>query len=216
MRILLVDDHVLFREGLRGLLAAQPDIDVVGEAGAVSEAVALAQKLQPDLILMDFSLPDGTGLEATQAILAAQPRAKIVFLTFHEDDERLFAALRSGAKGYLLKNVSTAKLLSFLRGVGEGHAAITPELTSRLLAEFARLDPAATAHPAAPTDLTDREMEVLHLLTTGASNHEIADALVIAENTVKNHVRSILTKLGVKNRRQAARLARDQGWIENS
>jgi len=213
MRMLLVDDHILFREGLRGLLDAQPDLDVVGEAGTVSEAIAQARKLRPDLILMDFSLPDGTGLEATQAILAAQPEVKIVFLTFHEDDERLFTALRSGAKGYLLKNVSTAKLLSFVRGVGEGQAAITPELTSRLLAEFARVGPGPAAQPAAPTDLTDREMEVLRLLATGASNREIAESLVIAENTVKNHVRSILTKLSVENRRQAARLAREQGWI---
>jgi DNA-binding NarL/FixJ family response regulator len=213
MRILLVDDHVLFREGLKGLLDAQPDLDVVGEAGTVSQAIALADRLKPDLILMDFSLPDATGLDATQAILTTQPGAKIVFLTFHEDDERLFAAIRSGAKGYLLKNVSTAKLLAFLRGVGEGHAAITPELTIRLMAEFARLGPAAATQPTAPADLTDREMEVLQLLATGASNREIAEALVIAENTVKNHVRSILTKLGVENRRQAARLARAQGWV---
>ena len=215
MRILLVDDHVLFREGVKGLLDAQPDLDVVGEAGTVSEVIVQARKLQPDLILMDFSLPDGTGLEATQTILGAQPGAKIVFLTFHEDDERLFAAIRSGAKGYLLKNVSTAKLLSFVRGVGEGQAAITPELTGRLLAEFARLDLPAASHPVAPADLTDREMDVLQLLATGASNHEIAESLVIAKNTVKNHVRSILTKLGVANRRQAARLARDRGWVKS-
>jgi DNA-binding NarL/FixJ family response regulator len=215
VKILLVDDHSLFRDGLKGLVNAQPDLDVVGEAGTVSEAITQARKLQPDLILMDFSLPDGTGLEATQVILAEQPQAKIVFLTFHEDDERLFAAIRAGAKGYLLKNVSTAKLLAYLRGVRDGEAAITPQMTGRLLEEFARVGPPAASHPAEPADLTDREVEVLQWLATGASNQEIAESLVIAENTVKNHVRSILAKLNVENRRQAARLARERGWVKS-
>ena len=205
MRILLVDDHALFREGVQGLLAAQPDLDVVGGASSVTEAIARARELRPDLILMDFGLPDGTGLDATMAILADLPQVKIVFLTFHDDDERLFAAIRAGAKGYLLKSVTSAELLAFLRGVGRGQAALTPVMTTRILDEFAR-QPRPPAHPqAVHNELTPREREVLAQLATGASNHDIARRLVISENTVKNHVRSILAKLNLPNRREAAR-----------
>ena len=125
MKILLVDDHVLFREGLTGLINSQPDLSVVGAADSVQEAIVKASALKPDIILMDFGLPDGTGLDATIAILDESPDTKIVFLTMHEDDDRLFKALRSGAKGYLLKNTSVNKLLSFIRGVQQGKAAIT-------------------------------------------------------------------------------------------
>jgi len=205
MRILLVDDHALFREGVQGLLAAQPDLDVVGGASSVTEAIARARELRPDLILMDFGLPDGTGLDATMAILADLPQVKIVFLTFHDDDERLFAAIRAGAKGYLLKSVTSAELLAFLRGVGRGQAALTPVMTTRILDEFAR-QPRPPSHPQVVRDeLTPREREVLAQLATGASNHDIARRLVISENTVKNHVRSILAKLNLPNRREAAR-----------
>ena len=210
MRILLVDDHTLFREGLLGLLDSQPDIKVVGQAGSVKQAISMCRDLKPDLILMDFSLPDGTGLDATQSILAEQPEANIVFLTVHEEDDRLFAALRSGAKGYLLKNVAVTKLLTFLRGVERGEAAITPVMTTRLLNEFARLDPHRRQRDPSSDELTTREMEVLNELIDGASNREIADRLVIAENTVKNHVRNILAKLNLKNRREAAEFARQQ------
>jgi len=211
MRILLVDDHVLFRQGLVTLLEAQPDFTVVGQVGSVQEAVEAATGIETDLILMDFSLPDGTGLDATQKILARRPDAKIVFLTVHEEDDRLFAALRCGAKGYLLKNVPISKLLTFLRGVEYGEAAISRKMASRILDEFARMEPAAQRAPAPKTpgnDLTTRELEVLEELTTGASNREIADRLVIAENTVKNHMRNILNKLNLKNRREAAHFAR--------
>jgi two-component system NarL family response regulator len=208
MRVLLVDDHVLFREGLVSLVDAQPDLEVVGEAGTVSDAIAQARVLRPDLILMDFNLPDGTGLDATSTILKDLPQTKIVFLTFNDDDERLFSAIRAGAKGYLLKNVSSSKLLSFLRGVQTGAAALTPEMTSRILSEFARLAPASESPQSPPSDLTPRELDVLQVLATGASNREIADRLVISDNTVKNHVRSILSKLGLNNRREAAEYAR--------
>jgi DNA-binding NarL/FixJ family response regulator len=214
MRILLVDDHVLFREGLLGLLNAQPELEVVGETGTVQEAIAQARELQPDLILMDFGLPDGTGLDATEAILGHRPETSIVFLTFHDDDDRLFAAIRRGAKGYLLKNVSSSELLSLVRGVGQGQAAITPEMTSRVLEEFARSRPGTASHQAEIPDLTPREQEVLRELAAGATNHEIAERLVISENTVKNHVHSILTKLDLKNRREAASYARRQGWAQ--
>jgi len=211
MRILLVDDHVLFREGVTSLLNSQPDMELVGEAGTVAEAIALTEKLQPDLVLMDFGLPDGTGLDATRAILDDQPETDIVFLTFHDDDERLFAAIREGAKGYLLKNVSTSELLKYLRGLEKGQAAVTPDMTSRILEEFARSRPAEAADRPDLNELTPRELEVLEELTTGATNGEIADRLIISKNTVKNHVSSILTKLDVENRREAARVARRRG-----
>ncbi len=215
MRVLIVDDHVLFSEGLASLLNAQPDFSVVGQAGSVGEAITLARELCPDLILMDFGLPDGTGLEATQAILAERPTTNIVFLTVHEQDERLFAAIRSGAKGYLLKNVPVAKLLAHLRGLERGEAAISPTMTSHILGEFARMSPAHESSQV-EAELTARELDVLKLLAAGASNREIADRLCISENTVKNHVGSILTKLGLRNRREAASFARRHRLINPS
>jgi len=217
MDVLIVDDHILFREGLVNLLNAQPDIRVVGEAGSVHETIQMIDKLHPDIILMDVTLPDGTGLDATQAILARQPDAKIVFLTVHEDDNRLFAAIRSGAKGYLLKNVPVSKLLSFLRGVSEGRAALSADMTSRILEEFSRMGNRSAAHSPSEIDrLTEREVEILRELATGATNREIASQLIISENTVKNHVRNILSKLNLKNRREVARFARQQGLVNSS
>ena len=213
MKVLIVDDHVLFREGVVSLLNSQPDITVIGEAGGVDEAIATARELEPDLILMDFGLPDGTGLDATQAILAERPGTKIVFLTVHEQDDRLFAAIRSGAKGYLLKNVPVSKLLDYLRGVERGEAAVSPAMTSHILEEFARGGGAREPCQDELGGLTSRELEVLRELTTGASNQEIADRLVIAENTVKVHVRNLLAKLDLKNRREAASYARRQGLV---
>jgi DNA-binding NarL/FixJ family response regulator len=214
VKVLIVDDHVLFREGLVSLLNSQPDIKVIGEAGCVTEAIAMARELEPDLILMDFGLPDGTGLDATQAILAERPESKIVFLTVHEQDDRLFAAIRGGAKGYLLKNVPVSKLLDYLRGVERGEAAISPAMTSQILDEFARGGGARGPGPDELGGLTSRELEVLQELATGASNQEIADRLVIAENTVKVHVRNVLAKLDLRNRREAASYARRHGLID--
>jgi DNA-binding NarL/FixJ family response regulator len=216
MRVFIVDDHVLFREGLVSLLETQPDITVAGEAGSVSEAIGMARELEPDLILMDFGLPDGTGLEATQAILAEQPEAKIVFLTVHEQDDRLFAAIRSGAKGYLLKNVPVSKLLDYLRGVERGEAAVSPAMTSHILEEFARLGSGPDPGPAELSELTTREVEVLQEVARGATNREIADRLCISENTVKNHMGNILAKLNLRNRREAAGFARRHGLLNSS
>ncbi len=216
MRILIVDDHVLFREGLVSLLKAQPDITVIGEAGCVHEAVAMARELGPDLVLMDFGLPDGTGLDATQAILADRPEINIVFLTVHEQDDRLFAAIRSGAKGYLLKNVPVSRLLTYLRGVECGEAAISGAMTSRILDEFARLGSARASGQAEVRELTSREIVILKELTTGATNREIASRLFISENTVKNHVGNILTKLNLRNRREAASFAHRHGLTNSS
>lgn len=211
MRILIVDDHILFREGLAGLLNSQPDLKVVGQAGSVHEAIMMSQELQPDLVLMDFGLPDGTGLDATRAILSNQPKTNLVFLTVHEEDDRLFAAIRCGAKGYLLKNVPVAKLLAFLRGIEHGEAAISLTMASRILVEFANLRPPRESSRTGPVDLTSRELEVLQELANGATNSEIAGRLVIAENTVKNHVRNILSKLNLRNRREATNFVRRQG-----
>ena len=215
MKVLIVDDHALFREGLVSLLNSQPDIMVIGEAGCVDEAIAMARELEPDLVLMDFGLPDGTGLDATQAILAERPETKIVFLTVHEQDDRLFAAIRSGAKGYLLKNVPVSKLLDYLRGVERGEAAISRAMTSQILEEFVRGGAARDPGPDELGGLTSRELEVLRELGTGASNQEIADRLVIAENTVKVHVRNVLAKLDLRNRREAASYARRHGLINS-
>lgn len=199
MKILIVDDHVLFREGLASLLRMQHEIEVVGQAGTIAEAVQMATALQPELVLMDFGLPDGTGLDATVCMLTIQPDLKIIFLTIYEDDENLFRAIRIGAKGYLLKNVAFSTLLAFLRGVERGEPALTPAMTAKILQEFVKLPQSA---PEQWDLLTSRELEVAKHLRTGATNREIADQLCIAENTVKNHVRSILTKYNLHSRHQ--------------
>jgi two-component system NarL family response regulator len=209
--ILLVDDHVLFREGLVSLFKTQPDFRVVGEAGNVQDAIAMAARLQPDMILMDFSLPDGTGLDATEVILRDHPQAKIIFLTMHEEDDRLFAAIRHGAIGYLLKNLPVSKLLIALRRIEEGEAPISRAMTSRILEEFQRLEQPGQNHPSALDLLTTREIEILQELTSGSTNREIADRLYISENTVKNHIHSILEKLKLSNRREAINFAQRNG-----
>ncbi len=213
IKVLLVDDHTLFREGMVSLLNSQPDFKVIGQAGTVQDAVELTHLLNPDLVLMDFSLPDGTGLDATDTILKTCANCNIVFLTVHEEDDRLFAAIRSGAKGYLLKNVPVAKLLDFLRGVEQGKAAITRATASRVLDEFSRLKPQTKQYLNETNDLTNRELEVLHEVAKGDSNREIAQSLSIAENTVRNHIHNILNKLGLKNRREAANLARQRNFL---
>lgn len=204
LRLMIVDDHILFRQGVASLLARQPLFSVVGEAGTVREAIVEAARLKPDLILMDFRLPDGTGLEATQAILDVCPATKIIFLTMSADDENLFAALRSGAKGYLLKDVSAQELILSLEGVVRGEAALPRKMVTRLVDEFARGGNGSHDEqlPAALQTLTRREVEVLKVLAAGAFNHEIARDLVVSENTVKNHIHNMLKKLGLKNRRE--------------
>jgi DNA-binding NarL/FixJ family response regulator len=202
MRILLVEDHLLFQESLGRLLDSQPDMTVVGGATTVLEAVTKARQLKPDLILMDFTLPDGTGLDATQAILAELPHTKIVFLTIHEDDERVFNAIRRGAQGYLLKSVTSSNLLSYLRGLERGEAAIQPEVTARILKEFAQLAPREDLTAEGLSKLTNRQREILKELKTGATNRQIAARLVISEQTVKNHVSRVLKKLNIKSRHE--------------
>lgn len=176
----------------------------------------MTRDLQPDLVLMDFSLPDGTGLDATRVILAERPETRIIFLTVHEEDDALFAAIRGGAMGYILKNVSIAELLAYLRNIQMGEAAISPAMAARILEEFSRLSVRQDDEPSQSTELTAREVEVLRELASGATNREIAVRLTIAENTVKNHVRNILTKLHLKNRREAAHYARRRGLTNSS
>ena len=211
MKIIIVDDHVLFREGLAAIIRSETDIEIMGQAGSVQEAIELVKTLKPDLVLMDFGLPDGTGADATRAILKEYPQCKIVFLTMSEEDEHLFAAIRSGAKGYLLKNMRPSKLISTLRSVQQGESALSRSMTLRLMEELARTK--ASLSTADPT-LTRREMEVLRELASGVSNQEIADHLFISENTVKYHVHSILEKLNLSDRRDAAIYAREHGLIK--
>jgi two-component system, NarL family, nitrate/nitrite response regulator NarL len=208
VRVLLVDDHVLFREALVSLLEAQPDLKVVGQANSIQEAIALTGKILPDLVLMNITLPDSNGPEAIRAILATRPETKMVVLTLSEEDDQLFEAIRSGAIGYLSKHVCVAELFKTLRGVMRGEAGISGITARRILDEFARLPPTRSDEGAT---LTSREIEVLRELANGASNQIIAERLVISENTVKNHVRNILVKLHFHNRREAADYARRHG-----
>lgn len=211
LRLFLADDHVLVREGVAGLLATQPDIEIVGEASDGLEALEKARALQPDVILMDIGMPRCDGLEATRLIKREMPEVKIVMLTVHDADERLFEAIRSGAQGYLLKNINSAELLEMLRGIVRGEAPISRAMAARILAEFARQG--ETQPSEAELLLTSREREVLRWVARGATNREIAARLVISENTVKNHVRNILHKLHLANRVQAMVYARQHGLV---
>ena len=208
IRIVVVDDHILFREGLVSIIRSEPEIEVVGQAGTVRDAVELVGSIKPDIVLMDFGLPDGTGVDATRKIMQECPDSKIVFLTMSEEDENLFAAIRSGAKGYLLKNMHPTKLLATIKSVYQGESALSRSMTTRVMEELARTK--ETVHKGDPT-LTHRELEVLREIAAGFSNSEIANHLVVAENTVKYHVHSILGKLGFSDRREAAEYARKHG-----
>lgn len=200
MRVLIADDHALFRDGLKSLLDAR-GVDVVAEARNGREAVNLARQHNPEIVLMDLTMPEMTGLEATRLISADLPDVKVVVLTASEDDADLFEAIKSGAQGFLPKDIESARLFSMLEGVMRGEPALTPGLARKLLTEFAQPAPAPREQP--PSLLTDREREVLELLVEGiTSNRELADRLFVSENTVKYHLRNILTKLHLQNRAQ--------------
>lgn len=216
MKVLVVDDHVLFREGLVSLLKADEYFKVVGQAGSVHEAIDLARKLHPELILMDFSLPDGDGAEASAAILAEQPDCKIVFLTMYDADDKLFAAIRSGAKGYLLKNVPVAKLVSSLKSIEKGEAAISGSMTMRILEKFSQQPANGSSEVPIHAILSKREIEILQEIAKGASNSEIATKLFLSVNTVKHHVHNILAKLGLENRREAIQYAHQAGLTQEN
>ncbi len=210
IRILVVDDHKLFREGLSALLNAAPETAVVGEAGTGTEAIAQAKTASPDVILMDIQMPEMNGIEATRRILAALPEVGIVMLTMLEDDDSLFAAMCAGARGYILKGADKAEVLRTVTAVAEGQALFGPEIAYRLTNFFQREVPQETAVPTFP-ELTDREREVLQLIAQGKNNSDIAEALVISPKTVRNHITNVFSKLQVVNRAQAIIKAKDAG-----
>jgi DNA-binding NarL/FixJ family response regulator len=216
-RILLVDDHDLFRAGLKELVSNQPEFEVVGEARDGLEALKLARDLQPDLIVMDIQMPICDGLEATRLICTQLPGSKIIMLTVREEDENLFAAIKAGAVGYLLKNTDKTSFFSGMRTVLAGDVALPPALAASMLNEFSRLmnKPAKDAAAEDIPDLTPREFNVLEHASTGATDKEIAAILSISIYTVKSHMRSVLEKLQVSNRREAARLAEEYGLLRN-
>lgn len=214
IRILLVDDQTMFREGLRTLLSVQADFAIVGEAGNGEEAVALAAKLHPQIVLMDLRMPVLDGVAATQWLQRAHPECRVIILTTFDDDEYVFDGLRAGAVGYLLKDAPSEKLFEAIRAAARGESFLQPSVAAKVLAEFNRLVAIAPARSAALADpLSEREIEVLRLLARGASNREIAQALVIAEGTVKNHMTGIFNKLGVSDRTQAAIKAKELNLV---
>ncbi len=213
-KILIVDDQILFREGLRTLLTVQDDFDVVGEANNGEEAVRLAMQLRPDVILMDLRMPILDGVKATERLHSLYPDIRVIVLTTFDDDEFIFDGLRAGALGYLLKDVSSEKLFEAVRAAAKGEYFLLPSITAKVIAEFARLPRSTQVKPAnTPEILSPRENEILLLVATGASNKEIAERLVISEGTVKNHLSSILSKLNAKDRLQAVIKAREIGLL---
>jgi len=214
VRVLLVDDQVLFREGLRTLLSVQSDIDVVGEAGDGIEAVREAVRLKPDVVLMDLQMPQLDGVGATRQLQNECPQSNVVILTTFDDDEYVFEGLRAGAMGYLLKDVSSETLVDAIHGAARGESFLQPSIATKVVAEFSRLTPKAKSPQELMAEpLSERECQVLQLIAAGASNREIAETLVIAEGTVKNHVTHILEKMGVRDRTQAALRAREWGLL---
>ena len=207
--ILIADDTSNFRAGLRALLSSAPDLEVVGEAATGDEAVALAARLQPDVVLMDLNMPAVNGIEATRRILHTSPHISILVLTMFEDDDSVFAALRAGARGYLLKGSLKAEILRAIRVVNSGEAIFGPVIAQRLMRYFA--GPRPTAPPRTFPELTDREREVLTLIAQHLTNTEIAERLTLSPKTVRNHVSNIFDKLQVIDRAQAILRAREAG-----
>ncbi len=213
IRVLICDDQALVRAGFRAILEAQPDIEVVGEADNGAEAVALAQRRSPDVILMDIRMPVLDGVEATRRLVTGGSPARILVLTTFDLDEYVHAAIRAGASGFLLKDVTPAKLLEAIRIVASGDALLAPSVTRRLLERFAATLPQRDISAEALDGLTARETEVLRLLAAGLSNAEIAAELVLSEATVKTHISSLLRKLGLRDRVQAVILAYETGLV---
>jgi DNA-binding NarL/FixJ family response regulator len=204
IRVLIVDDHALFRRGLEATLQLEPDISVVGEAGDGSEALAKAQESLPDVVLMDVKMPRGSGIDACKIIKQQVPSARIVMLTMSDDEADLYEAVKAGASGYLLKDVPPDELADSIRAVHGGQSLINPSLASKLLTEFATMSRRELAPQSVePPKLTPREMEVLRAVARGLNNREIAKELYISENTVKNHIRNILEKLQLHSRMEA-------------
>ncbi len=213
IRVLLVDDHAIVRDGIRSLLTTEPDIRVVGEADNGTDGVLMAEQLQPDVILMDLVMPEMGGIEATRRIMAGQPRARILVLTSFDAEEKVFPAIKAGAMGYLLKDSDSEDLVRAIRQVHRGESSLDPKIARKVLREMwaePRPEP-DTAQDDTVEPLTEREVEVLKLVAQGLSNEEIAQQLVIAERTVRTHVSNILGKLHLANRTQATLYALRQG-----
>lgn len=214
IRILLVDDQALFREGLRTLLDVQPGLQVVGEAANGEEALHLAAALRPAVVLMDLHMPVLDGVAATRRLHETQPECKVLVLTTFDDDEYVFDGLRAGALGYLLKDTASDKLVEAIRAAARGESFLQPSIAAKVVAEFTRLANQAPARPQPLVEpLSERELEILRLVASGASNKQVAARLCIAEGTVKNHMTNILGKLGVSDRMQATLKAKELGII---
>jgi DNA-binding NarL/FixJ family response regulator len=214
IRVLLVDDQALFREGLATLLSLQPDLDVVGEASNGREALDAAAALRPDVILMYLRMPVLDGVAATRRLKENAHPARVIVLTTFDDDETVFDGLRAGAVGYLLKDASSEKLLEAIRAAARGESFLQPSIAAKVLAEFSRLESRPAPPPPGPIEpLSGRELDILRALAAGHSNKEIAAQLYITEGTVKNHITNILGKLDARDRTQAALRARELGII---
>ncbi len=213
IRVLLVDDQALFREGLRTLLSVQPGIQVVGEAADGEQAIQQVARLKPDVVLMDLQMPRLDGVQATRRLKESHPECRVIVLTTFDDDEYVFEGLRAGAVGYLLKDVPSEKLVEAIQAAARGESFLQPSVAAKVVAEFSRLASAVPRPSPLAEPLSPRELQVLRLIASGATNREIAAKLVLAEGTVKNHVTSILGKLGVRDRTQAALKARELGLL---
>ena len=209
IRVLIADDHQLFRDGLKALLQSAPDAEVVGEAATGREAIQLAAESQPDVIIMDLQMPDIDGIEATRRIVQTSPRINVLMVTMFEDDQSVFAAMRAGARGYVLKGAKHDEMLRAIRAVSSGEAIFSPSIAARLMDFFAASRRRIPEGEFA--DLTERELEILNLMARGESNAEIAAALTISIKTVRNHVSNIFSKLQVADRAQAVIRAREAG-----
>ena len=215
IHVLLVDDQALFREGLETLLSVHKDIQVVGQASNGQEAVKVATKVQPDVVLMDVRMPVLDGVRATRLLKEALPQCMVIVLTTFDDDEYIFDALRAGAVGYLLKDVASAQLVEAIRAAARDESVLEPSVAAKVITEFSRVSSMVPAEQmeGLVEPLSEREREILALIARGASNKEIASQLYIAEGTVKNHITHILGKLGVRDRTQAALKARELGLL---
>jgi len=210
-RVLLVDDHPLFLDGVRAALSTSEDLVVVGEAHSVAEALDAAAATEPDVVLMDLNLPDGSGIDATRNLLAARPGVRVLVITMSADDDAVVAAMRAGARGYVVKGAGRADLVRAVSTVAEGGAVFSPAVAERLGAYFSGLaaQPGRELFP----QLSEREREVLDLVARGLDNRRIAQELFLSDKTVRNHVSSVLGKLHLATRQQAAIMARERGWI---
>ena len=208
VRILVTDDHTLFRRGLVSLLNEVADFSVIGEATSGPQAVQMAQQTQPDILLMDVHMPGGDGVDAVKQMHELLPKVPVIMLTVSENDADLFGAIHAGAKGYLLKNAEAEELFSAIRKAVHGHAVLDATLTQRV---FAKIEQIPSPNNYAP--LSAREIEILQLIANGRTNREIAAQLVLSENTIKTHVARILEKLSITSRNEAVALARANGWV---